>query len=125
MKFDELYHVLIENNSKSNYAQHDVAVNRLLKFIEERKAGAEKIANQASKKAGVSRLTAAHFKAKLPVYDKVKKQLLANKPISFIDKEYKKTLSELRKIRSNQIKFQKLTGKMEVLGEILIESKKK
>ena len=124
MKFDELYHVLIEKNSKSDYAQHDVAVNRLLQFIEERKAGAEKIASQASKKAGVSRLTAAHFKAKLPLYDKIHKAVKQHKSLTFINKQYKKTLSELRKTRSNAIRFQKLTGEMEVLGEILIESNK-
>ena len=123
MKFDQLYHILCEKKPE-DYDYKNKKTDKLVEFIEERKSGAEKIANQASRKAGVSRLTAAHFKAKLPVYDKVKKQLQANKPISFVDKEYKKTLSELRKIRSNQIKFQKLTGKLEVLGEILIESKK-
>lgn len=124
MKFDELYYVLIEKNSKTDYAHHAVATNRLLQFIEDRKAGAEKIASQAVKKAGVSRLTAAHFKAKLPLYDRIYKSVKSGKNLDYINKEYKKTLSALRKLRSNQIKFQELTGRLEVLGEILIETNK-
>lgn len=122
MKFDELYTILEKKTIEEDYTHHGVRIKKLLEFIDDRKAGAEKIANQSSKKAGVSRLTAAHFKAKLPLYDKIYKAVKSGKSVSFIKKDYKKTLSDLRKLRSNQIKFQELTGKLEVLGEILIES---
>lgn len=124
MKFNHLYHLLVEKTENEDYEHKNIKKDNMIEFIDSRSAGAEKIAKEASRKAGVSKLTAAHFKAKLPVYEKIKKAVKNDKSIVFIRKEYRKTLGELRKIRSNQIKFQELCGKLEVLGEILIESKK-
>jgi uncharacterized coiled-coil DUF342 family protein len=104
------------------YEQTHQTDKDLLMFIEKRREGAQKIATSASRKSGPARLTAKHFKAKLPVYDRIKKMVKAGKDLKGLKSEYNKTLSSLRKNIRQPMKFQELTGKLEVLGEILIES---
>lgn len=99
--------------------------NALAAFAKKRHAGAKKIAQAAKEKGGVSNLTADHFEIKLPFYKDV-----ANGTFDFskIKKEYEKSCSELhshmKKIeKMDQSDFQKLVGKIEVLGELLIADK--
>tara|TARA_R110000824_G_scaffold20817_20_gene78121 strand:+ start:11859 stop:12281 length:423 start_codon:yes stop_codon:yes gene_type:complete len=94
----------------------------LLTFIKKRREGAQKIATASDRKSGPARLTAKHFNAKLPVYDRIEKMVNAGKDLKSLKREYNKTLSSLRKNIRQPMKFQELTGKLEVLGEILIES---
>ena len=76
-------------------------------FADAREAGAEKIANKAHEKGGPALLTWHHFKVKLPYYKE-------------FDETYKKISSDM-----DQIEFQREVGRLEVLGELLIKSRKK
>ena len=94
-------------------------------FAKKRHEGAQKIANTAKEKGGVALLTYDHFHVKLPYYEKASKGQLN---VDQMKTEYEKLCSELHsymnKIETiDQSKFQKLVGKIEVLGELLIESK--
>ena len=88
-------------------------------FATTRMGGAEKIANNAHEKGGLSLLTWHHFKVKLPYYKKAaagKLDMEAAK--KEFDETYKKISSDMP-----QIEFQKEMGRLEVLGELLIRSK--
>ena len=94
-------------------------------FAEKRHAGAEKIADNAHDKGGVALLTYEHFKVKLPYYKKVAE---GNFDFDAMKKEYSKLCSELHSYmdeieKVSPTKFQHLLGKMEVIGELLIQSK--
>ena len=94
-------------------------------FAEGRGKGAEKISDSAKEKGGNSMLTHHHFKVKLPYYEKAAEGKF-DKEKSL--KEYKKHLEELYKSTNKEmgitaVKFQELMGKIEVLGELLIENK--
>lgn len=94
-------------------------------FAKKRYDGAKKIADMAKEKGGVALLTYDHFHVKLPYYEKASKGKLKKDQMK---KEYAALCSELHsymdKIENiDQSKFQKLVGKIEVLGELLIESK--
>lgn len=117
---DYAYEVITEADE---YAQTKATDKRLLEFVEKRLAGAKKIAAQSSRKPGPARLTAAHFKAKLPVYKKVINMIKKGEDLRQLKAEYRRLLSQLRKIVRQPEKFQKLTGELEVVGEILIKSK--
>jgi hypothetical protein len=98
---------------------------KLDSFAQKRHDGAEKIANNAKEKGGVALLTYDHFIVKLPYYKKVAEGKFERKKF---EEEYKKLCSELHSYMDdianvNQSKFQKLVGKIEVLGEILIRDK--
>ena len=92
-------------------------------FALKRLAGATKIADNAKAKGGAAMLTYYHFVVKLPYYKK-----------AAVGKfESKSATSELRKLNSeldsllktfepkDQIPFQKVMGKIEVIGELLIK----
>ena len=99
--------------------------DQLESFAKKRLEGAKKISNMAKEKGGVALLTHDHFRVKLPYYEKVLNgQLKAEEMKS----EYKKLCVELHSYLNDieamdQSKFQKLVGKIEVLGELLIEKK--
>ena len=102
-------------------------VNESEKFEEfstKRRDGAEKIADNAKKKGGVSMLTYNHFVVKLPYYDKAKKGKFDPEKGK---EEYKDLLDKLVKATENvdmtQTEFQRLVGKIEVIGELIIKSK--
>ena len=88
-------------------------------FIEKRKAGAAKIAKQATLKGGFSSLTAAHFRAKAKPYDICAKHLGDKRAV----KEHINAL--LKKLKSwdemSQMEFQKVMGELEVYGEVAIQ----
>tara|TARA_R110002167_G_scaffold70431_9_gene198487 strand:+ start:97 stop:441 length:345 start_codon:yes stop_codon:yes gene_type:complete len=94
-------------------------------FAEGRGKGAEKITDNAKEKGGNSMLTYHHFKVKLPYYEKASE---GNFDKEKSIKEYKKHLEELYKSTNEEmditpIKFQELMGRIEVLGELIIENK--
>ena len=94
-------------------------------FAKTRLNGAEKIANTAKEKGGDAMLTYHHFHVKLPYYEKAAKEKL---DIAKATEEYNVLLEELYKstkdgIVIDQVAFQKLVGKIEVLGELIINYK--
>lgn len=104
---EQQYHLLL-NESKS-----------FDDFAEKRMGGASKIANSAKEKGGPSMLTYHHFIVKLPYYKKASEG-------KFDVDEAKKEFNEcVKQLTDNmpQIEFQKLMGKIEVLGELIIKHK--
>jgi hypothetical protein len=94
-------------------------------FADTRMGGAEKIVDNAKKKGGLAMLTYHHFKVKLPYYKKAKEGKMN---IEDTKKEYKELLEELYTstkgdMNIEQIAFQELLGKLEVLGELIIKEK--
>lgn len=107
-----------------NFLKEDKETN-FEEFAQTRLKGATKIVENAKEKGGFSMLTYHHFNVKLPYYKK------ASEGKFDLDKskeEFKKHLSELCELTENvemeQIKFQKLVGLIEVLGELIIKHKK-
>lgn len=95
------------------------------KFADKRMSGAEKISDNAKEKGGLAMLTYHHFKVKLPYYKKAKEGKLDMKTAN---EEYKKLLEQLYKktngeLNIEQVEFQELVGKIEVLGELIIKNK--
>ena len=88
-------------------------------FATTRMGGAEKIANNAHEKGGLSLLTWHHFKVKLPYY---KKAAAGKLDMEAAKKEFKETHKKIS-LDMTQIEFQKEMGRLEVLGELLIRSK--
>lgn len=93
-------------------------------FAEKRLKGATKIVDNAKEKGGVSMLTYHHFEVKLSYYEKAAKGELN---MGDAEKEYKELLGKLYSSTKSdmdieQIAFQELVGKMEVLGELIIKS---
>lgn len=93
-------------------------------FSKKRGEGAAKIAESAKEKGGLSILTYHHFEVKAPYYKKAKEGKL---DLGKAQKELKSLIEELyvgtQNMSIRQIAFQKLVGKIEVLGELLIEDK--
>ena len=95
-------------------------------FATTRGKGAEKIATTAKEKGGLAMLTYNHFIVKLPYYQKAAEGKLK---IEKAKEEYNKLLEKLYKATKEgkmdigQTEFQKIVGKIEVLGELIIEDK--
>ena len=95
-------------------------------FATTRGKGAEKIATTAKEKGGLAMLTYNHFIVKLPYYQKAAEGKLE---IEKTKEEYNELLEKLYKATKEgkmdigQTEFQKIVGKIEVLGELLIENK--
>ena len=94
-------------------------------FAKKREEGTEKIANGAKEKGGVALLTYDHFHVKLSYYKKASEGKFNRKKFQ---EEYKELCSELHSNMNNisamdQSDFQKLVGKIEVIGELLIRNK--
>ncbi len=91
-------------------------------FASTRLKGAEKIANSAKEKGGPSMLTYHHFHVKLPYY-----KAAAEGKFNFAAtvKEFDSCVNKLAEKMENmeQVEFQKLVGRIEVLGELLIKHK--
>jgi hypothetical protein len=116
-----LTYLLIKRNKKVNF----MGMNKTFEdFSKKRGEGASKIAENAKEKGGLSILTYYHFDVKAPYYKKAEQgtiDLVKSK------KELKQLVEELyvgiNDMSIKQIAFQKLVGKIEVLGELLIENK--
>jgi hypothetical protein len=95
-------------------------------FSTKRQAGAEKISKNAKEKGGISLLTYEHFVVKLPYYEKAKQGKFDPEQGK---REYKKLLDRLveasEDVNMSQKAFQRLVGKIEVVGELIIKSKEK
>jgi hypothetical protein len=93
-------------------------------FSEARLAGAAKIAEGAKEKGGHAMLTYHHFIVKLPYYKKAAKGWTKEDRDSTV-KEYNQLIQELyltkSSVKIDQTAFQKLVGKIEVLGELAIK----
>jgi hypothetical protein len=91
-------------------------------FAEKRLKGSTKIADSAKEKGGPSMLTYHHFNVKLPYY---KEAAEGNFNFAASVKEFDYCVNTLAKKMDNmeQIEFQKLLGKIEVLGELIIKHK--
>lgn len=93
-------------------------------FAKTRLSGAEKIAETAKEKGGDAMLTYHHFNVKLSYYEKATQGKL---DLEKAHEEYNSLLDQLVKAQKeteidlSQIEFQKIVGKLEVLGELLIE----
>lgn len=101
--------------------------DKLESFAETRLGGAETIAGNAKEKGGAALLTYHHFEVKLEYYEKASKGEL---DMDEAKKEYKDLLEELYQATKSdmdieQIAFQELLGKMEVLGELIIKENEK
>jgi hypothetical protein len=96
-------------------------------FANTREAGAEKIVDNAKEKGGLALLTWHHFKVKLPYY---KKAAAGKFDLAKAKDEYKDLLEKLylatkTDMDINQVDFQELVGKIEVLGELIIQEENK
>jgi hypothetical protein len=94
-------------------------------FAENRLAGATKISKAAKEKGGDALLTYHHFHVKLPYYQK---SVDGELDMESLKSEYDDLLTDLYEATRNsmnisQVKFQELVGKIEVVGELLIENK--
>ena len=103
--------------------QEDTKATTEEQFAQKRHDGAKKIAETAQEKGGPAMLTYHHFIVKLPYYKRA-----ASGTLDFdeAEKEYKslcKQLAETNYTKLSQTRFQELVGKIEVLGELLINSK--
>ncbi len=90
-------------------------------FSSKRLKGATKIVNNTKEKGGPSMLTYHHFVVKLPYYKNASE---GNFDVEKSKKEYKELLDKLCKTDDpslGQVEFQKLVGKIEVIGELLIK----
>jgi hypothetical protein len=91
-------------------------------FALKRLAGATKIAEGAKKKGGLALLTYHHFVVKLPYYKKAAAGKFnyadANSELLKLNKELAQLLEKFEP--KDQTPFQKIMGKIEVIGELLI-----
>jgi hypothetical protein len=96
--------------------------SKLEEFAETRFNGAQKIANTAKEKGGPAMLTYHHFVVKLPYYKKAADGKL---DMDKTKKEYTELVNKLQKAGTNinQVEFQRIVGKIEVLGELIIKNK--
>jgi hypothetical protein len=90
-------------------------------FASTRLKGAEKITDTTQKAGGLSLLTYKHYKVKLPYY---KKAAAGKLDLDNAKKEFNKTLKSIS-LNMTQTEFQTEMGRLEVLGELLIQNKNK
>ena len=116
-----LSYLLVKKNKKVEF----MGMNKTFEeFSNKRGEGAAKIAENAKEKGGLSILTYYHFVVKEPYYKKAEQGTL---DLVKSKKELKQLVEELyvgiNDMSIKQVAFQKLVGKIEVLGELLIENK--
>jgi hypothetical protein len=95
------------------------------KFSENRLNGAADITANAEKKGGDAMLTYHHFVVKLPYYQRAAEGTLS---LSEARAELQMLMTQLVNgttgdVTIEQVEFQELVGKIEVLGELIIKSK--
>ncbi len=104
-----------------------IADKSFTEFAEKRMGGAAKISGDAKDKGGPAILTYHHFVVKLPYYQKAKEGKI---DLDQMKAEYKDLLEKLYLATKGdmdieQIAFQELVGKIEVLGELIIKEQGK
>ena len=113
MEFNTLFEKVIDNVTEA----FDM-------FITKRAAGAKKIEQSARKKGKYSILTAYHFAGKVKPYAQAHKWLKKDNCDELFKEEYKKALDVLKNIDNlSQKEFQKLSGVLEVWGEVYLQCK--
>ena len=120
MDYFNLKKYLAENKLTENISEEEME-----SFAEGRGEGAKTIADNAKEKGGNSMLTYHHFKVKSPYYKKASdgnfnKDEFAEDYKGFLEELYEKTKDGMN---IEPIAFQELMGKIEVLGELLVENK--
>ena len=90
-----------------------------LDFAGTRLKGAEKIADTTHEAGGLALLTYEHYKVKLPYYKKASAGKLDNEVAK---KEFIETLGKIS-LDMSQDEFQTEMGRLEVLGELIINNK--
>ena len=110
--------------SKINEAKETPVEKDFEEFADTRMSGAEKIVDNAKEKGGLSMLTWHHFKVKLPYYEKAANGKLdmdktREEYVTLLDQLYNSTNKSMA---IEQIAFQELLGKLEVLGELIIKN---
>ena len=110
----------VKENSEVNEEKETIQ-----EFAENRLAGALKIAKATKEKGGDALLTYHHYQVKLPYYQK---SVDGELDMGSLKEEYDDLLTDLYEATRNsmnisQVKFQELVGKIEVIGELLIENK--
>jgi hypothetical protein len=88
-------------------------------FASTRAKGAHKIATTAHEKGGFALLTWHHFKVKAPYYKKASDGKF-NKEEAI--KEFNDTYKKIS-VNMTQTEFQREVGRLEVLGELIIQNK--
>jgi hypothetical protein len=88
-------------------------------FVNNRMNGAAKITQNAKEKGGDALLTYHHFVVKLPYYKKAKN---GEMDIDTAKKEFIETLGKIS-LNMSQDEFQTEMGRLEVLGELIINNK--
>ncbi len=114
-------YLILKRNKKVNF----MGMNKTFEeFSEKRGQGAAKIAENAKQKGGLSILTYYHFDVKAPYYKKAQEGKL---DLVKAKKELKALMNQvymgIEDMSIGQVQFQKVVGKIEVLGELLIENK--
>jgi len=111
-------------NESSLKEDDSSAMQKFKAFAEKRLAGATKIAESAKEKGGSAMLTYHHFVVKLPYYKKAVAGKFdvksATSELRLLNKELNQLLKTFEP--KDQIPFQKVMGKIEVVGELLIKS---
>lgn len=114
----------INEEAKSEETKVDTLKQKFIEFDESRLMGATKIADGAKERGGNALLTYNHFVFKLPYYKKAANGWSKEDRESAV-KEYSKLLDELYStkdsVKIDQTAFQRLVGKIEVLGELVIK----
>lgn len=95
----------------------------VLAFIEKRRSGAKKIAEEASGKSGPPKLTEYHFRRKIQCYDEATKIVRSGGGEKDMERRFKGALVRIS-AHQTQKKFQEDMGEVEVFGELLIFMKK-
>ena len=116
-----LTYLIIKKNKKVGF----MGMNKTFEeFSKKRGDGASKIAENAKEKGGLSILTYYHFDVKAPYYKKAQEGTL---DMGKAKKELKSLMNQvyigIEDMSIGQVEFQKVVGKIEVLGELLIENK--
>jgi hypothetical protein len=116
-----LTYLLVKKSKKVNF----MGINKTFEeFSKKRGEGASKIAENAKEKGGLSILTYYHFNVKAPYYKKAQEGMF---DLEKAKKELKSLMNEvymgIEDMSIGQVEFQKVLGKIEVLGELLIENK--
>ena len=114
-------YLIFKKNSMLNF----MGINKNFEeFSKKRGEGAIKIAQNAKDTGGLSILTYYHFVVKEPYYKKAEDGTLNLLETKQELQDLIKELNDgMKFLTIEQIPFQKLVGKIEVLGELLIENK--
>ena len=104
----------------------EVAVNLTFEeFASKRLDGATTITKNAKEKGGPAILTYHHFVVKLPYYQAaVDGNFDIEKTKELLDMKSNEFCEKIKNMDLSEIKFQRLVGEIEVLGELLLHKNK-